>query len=312
MRSPYSIRKAQPRDLHALAAIELEAAKLLRGHAPESVLDEATDDVTFRTAQAEGRLWVGLAGDVPIGFAHVEILPDGLPHLEEIDVHPAHARRGVGTGLVRAVCEWATEQGHPEITLTTFRALPWNMPFYARMGFEEVPPSAPRPALVAVVREETARGLDPLARLVMRYRCAPGRRAAPPTVGTRQLLLRAPEPTDIDSLFEIQGDAEAMRFTYVAPDRDATAAHVQAHAARFDEDGFAPWTAVLTSERRITGIPGRLTGVPRSLTSSTADTGVADSRRSWCARPSISPSRSSGCRRCSRSRNPATSRRSAC
>jgi ribosomal-protein-alanine N-acetyltransferase len=79
---------------------------------------------------------------------------------------------------------------------------------------------------------------------------------APPTVKTRQLLLRAPDPADVDALFEIQSDPEAMRYTYVAPDRDATARYLEAYAARFSEDGFAPWTAVLHREGRVVGWGG--------------------------------------------------------
>ena len=71
------------------------------------------------------------------------------PHLEEVDVHPDHGRRGVGTALVRAVCDWVRRSGHAEITLTTFRALPWNMPFYRRLGFEEMRDDALRPELLA-------------------------------------------------------------------------------------------------------------------------------------------------------------------
>jgi RimJ/RimL family protein N-acetyltransferase len=56
---------------------------------------------------------------------------------------------------------------------------------------------------------------------------------APPTVKTRQLLLRAPDPADVDALFEIQSDPEAMRYTYVAPDRDATARYLEAYAAPY-------------------------------------------------------------------------------
>ena len=68
------------------------------------------------------------------------------------------------------MCEWVSRSGYPEITLTTFRALPWNMPFYARLGFEEMPTNRLRPELAAVVRDETARGLDPKRRVVMKYR----------------------------------------------------------------------------------------------------------------------------------------------
>lgn len=78
----------------------------------------------------------------------------------------------------------------------------------------------------------------------------------PPTLRTSRLVLRAPEPADVDALFEIQGDPEAMRHTYVAPDRDATARYLERYAARFVEDGFAPWTVVLVSEARVVGWGG--------------------------------------------------------
>jgi GNAT superfamily N-acetyltransferase len=166
----YTVALARPRDLPRLPAIELAAARLLEGHAPESVLDESTSIEDLGAAQVDGRLWVALADDEPVGFAIVEMLADDLPHLDEIDVHPDHARHGLGTALVRAVCDWTAAHEYSEITLTTFRAVRWNMPFYARMGFEPVPEREQRPALREVVDGETARGLDPDARCVMRYR----------------------------------------------------------------------------------------------------------------------------------------------
>lgn len=69
--------------------------------------------------------------------------------------------------------------------------------------------------------------------------------SGPPTRRTLRLLLRAPEPADAEALFSIQGNAEAMQHTYCAPSIEATAAHLESYAARFAEDGFAPWTAVL-------------------------------------------------------------------
>ena len=79
---------------------------------------------------------------------------------------------------------------------------------------------------------------------------------SPPTRHTPRLLLRAPEPTDVDPLFAIQGNREAMKYTFCAPDREATAAHIASYAARFDEDGFAPWTVVLASAQRVIGWGG--------------------------------------------------------
>lgn len=169
----YSIVRAHRQHLGALPAIELAAAQLLRGHAPEAVLRETTDPQTFADAADHGRLWVALAGETPVGFALVEMLADDLPHLEELDVDPSHGRRGMGTALVRAVCEWAAGTGYAMLTLTTFRAVAWNLPFYARLGFIEIAGDALRPELVAVVSEEAGRGLSPETRAVMSYRCAP-------------------------------------------------------------------------------------------------------------------------------------------
>ena len=133
MTSEYSIVSAPERDLDHLAAIELAAARLLVGHAPDSVLRETTDTATFRRAAR------ALGGDTPVGFALIEMLATDLPHLDEIDVEPSHGRRGLGTGLVQTVSDWATAAGFPQLTLTTFRAVPWNMPFSVRLGFAELP-----------------------------------------------------------------------------------------------------------------------------------------------------------------------------
>ena len=90
-------------------------------------------------------------------------------HLQEIDVHPEHGRRGIGTHLVKTVCDWATVNGYRNVTLTTFRDVPWNMPFYMRLGFEEVPSSELTPELLFVIEDQVRRGLDPHSRLAMRF-----------------------------------------------------------------------------------------------------------------------------------------------
>ena len=168
----YTITPARPKDLAVLPTIELAAARLLVGHAPESVLNETTSDEVLTTARRHGHLWVALADDVPVGFAHIEVIEPTVAHLEEIDVHPQHGRRGLGTKLVRAICAWAIAEGYHAVTLTTFRDVPWNMPFYARLGFEVIPSAALSPALRLVVQDETRRGLDPTRRVAMRYPCA--------------------------------------------------------------------------------------------------------------------------------------------
>lgn len=168
----YRVMPAQPSHLGALAGIELAAAQLLAGHAPAEALTETTPLIEFQAAQRQGRLWVALLHGEPVGFALVKWFSRGHPHLEEMDVLPGHGRRGVGTALLLAVLAWVREGGMPGITLTTFRGLPWNMPFYLGHGFEEVPRHEWGDDLLAVVADEARRGLDPSLRAVLRFPAA--------------------------------------------------------------------------------------------------------------------------------------------
>jgi NAD(P)H-dependent FMN reductase/ribosomal protein S18 acetylase RimI-like enzyme len=169
----YSIVPARPEHLSEIPNIELAAARLLCGEAPESVLRETTTDSVLEAAVGQGHLWVALAGKAPVGFAHVEIIDASTAHLEEIDVLPAHGRRGLGTRLVTEVCEWAASAGYQSVTLTTFRDVPWNRRFYERLGFRVVPDAELSAALRAIVDDETRRGLDPSRRVAMDWQCGP-------------------------------------------------------------------------------------------------------------------------------------------
>ncbi len=168
----YSIVRAQRQHLAALPGIELAAAQLLRGYAPDALLSETIDPHTLADAADRGLLWVALAGGTPVGFALVKMLAADLPHLEEVDVEPSHGRRGVGSALVRAVCDWAAASSYSTLTLTTFRAVPWNLPFYTRLGFVELPIDLLSVELASVISEEARRGLAADTRVVMGYRCA--------------------------------------------------------------------------------------------------------------------------------------------
>jgi GNAT superfamily N-acetyltransferase len=85
-------------------------------------------------------LIVLVAGDPPVGLCRIDGIDgiDGtMAHLEQLSVHPDHAGHGIGRALLRAGCSWAAEQGYPEITLSTYRDVSWNGPFYASEGFVE-------------------------------------------------------------------------------------------------------------------------------------------------------------------------------
>jgi predicted N-acetyltransferase YhbS len=93
---------------------------------------------------------------------------DGAVYVEEMDVVPAHGRRGLGARLLATVCLWAEAQGHPAVTLSTFRDVPWNGPFYRKQGFEELPEMKWTPGMRAIRDREARHGLRVEARVFMR------------------------------------------------------------------------------------------------------------------------------------------------
>ena len=97
--------------------------------------------------------------DEPVGYAMVELV-DGHAHLEQISVIPDHGGQGVGTQLLDAVAGWAKAQGHAEVTLTTFKDVPFNAPLYAKRGYEIVPEEEWTDDLRGVVAREAEHGLD--------------------------------------------------------------------------------------------------------------------------------------------------------
>jgi predicted N-acetyltransferase YhbS len=86
-----------------------------------------------------------------------------------VDVLPEYGRKGIGTGRVNAVCRSAREAGFAKVTLSTFRDVPWNAPFYEKCGFRSVDPEVLSPQHVELVALERARGLRTDLRLVMEF-----------------------------------------------------------------------------------------------------------------------------------------------
>ncbi len=171
----FNIRLASGRDLPFLPDIERRAAALFLDRMEDlgltaEGLEQVTFASAFSSAQREGHLWVATvhSGRV-VGFALVVIV-DGLAHLKEVDVLPDYGRHGIGKALVETVCHWARGDGIPAVTLTTFRDVPWNAPFYAKLGFRVVDPSEIAPEHVALMDREREQGLRSDLRVLMRYR----------------------------------------------------------------------------------------------------------------------------------------------
>jgi len=161
VRPGYEILPARREHARQLPDVERAAATLF---APEDLSPEQREQITpeaeFEAAAREGRLWVAVTDQgSAVGFALAGEL-DGAAHLLELDVHPDHGRRGLGAALVRRVEAWARAHRLPALTLTTFRHLPWNAPFYQRLGFRILSAHEFTPGLAAVLVDEEERGFS--------------------------------------------------------------------------------------------------------------------------------------------------------
>ena len=165
--SGWSLRLARPQDADSMPAIELAAARLFMDDPDLSNIDfsDTWEPAELRQMIAKGHCLVVHVHDEMAGFLVSEPFRREL-HIWEIDVHPDYQGRGIGAGLIRACQVDARNCGYNAITLTTFRDLAWNAPFYRRLGFVEITDLAAYPRLNSELQEEAEAGF-PLER-----RCA--------------------------------------------------------------------------------------------------------------------------------------------
>ena len=165
--SAAAIRPATQRDLAQVVGVELEAGQLFHAVGMSEVAGHEPAEADFRTAIEAERLWVAQLDEEVVGFIMAEVL-DGNAHVAQVSVAPRHGRNGIGRSLVVLVEAWGRHAGSPATTLTTFRDVPWNGPYYARLGYREMEPGAIGPELAAAMEHEAAiPGIDATRRCAM-------------------------------------------------------------------------------------------------------------------------------------------------
>ncbi len=167
MPAGYSLRRQRQSDDADLVRVENRAVELFRDFGYGSVADHPIPDVEWLGRLIGGRdAWVAAdPNDVPVGFAVAGNLGDYF-HLYELSVDPAHGRRGLGTALVAEVVERGRQLGKRAVSLTTFRDVPFNAPFYARLGFVPFTDRTPT-YLIDLALRETPEGVSPATRVLM-------------------------------------------------------------------------------------------------------------------------------------------------
>jgi len=162
------IRLSRGSDLEVLSAIEKAADAAFLGVGLALIADaDAPDPTSYEASHRAGRLLVATSADqMVLGFVRLEIV-DEQAHIEQVSVHPDHSRQGVGIALLNAAERWAIDVGYSQMTLTTYREVPWNGPYYSRLGWISIADAVCGPELAAVRQHETALGLDALPRQAM-------------------------------------------------------------------------------------------------------------------------------------------------
>ena len=120
-----------------------------------------------RPFAVQGLVWVAEDAGRLIGFATCEAFEHEL-HLWELAVRHDAQGKGAGRAMIAAVIDEARTRALPSVTLTTFRDIPWNAPFYARCGFVELSDDELGPFLTLVREKEVEIGLDVANRCAMR------------------------------------------------------------------------------------------------------------------------------------------------
>ncbi|MEM7218690.1 MAG: GNAT family N-acetyltransferase [Pseudomonadota bacterium] len=163
------VRLARPAELATLREIERSAGRMFADVGMAAVAaDEPLSLAVLSDYCADERLWVAIDdADVAVAYLALELV-DRCAHIEQVSVHADHAGRGLGRTLVQRVLGWAEERGLPAVTLTTFRDVPWNRPYYERLGFRVLPHAEWSPGLVRIREEEGRLGLDAWPRVCMR------------------------------------------------------------------------------------------------------------------------------------------------
>ncbi|MDZ4775546.1 MAG: GNAT family N-acetyltransferase [Alphaproteobacteria bacterium] len=162
------IRPMRIQDIETVRAIERASATRFQGTALAAIADDEPTDA--RTLEARIRTDDALVcvddTDTPIAFVIARPLGADI-YVEQIDVSPEHGGKRLGAALLAAMAARG-----PALALSTFRDIPWNAPWYRRLGFVDIADDALPPLLRHIHAEHIERGLDESLRVFMHR--APG------------------------------------------------------------------------------------------------------------------------------------------
>jgi GNAT superfamily N-acetyltransferase len=164
----FAVRPAHADDTLSLAHVERQARIIFYGMAGLGAVAELPPATPERLRR--GPCWVAHQPDQRVlGFILADRLDDDVL-LETLAVLPEFSGGGIGRALVNSVIDWTRETGAESVVVAAYRDLPWDAPFYARLGFQEVPHRQWTTSMHRLRREASAVGHDATRRLWMRLK----------------------------------------------------------------------------------------------------------------------------------------------
>lgn len=163
-----TVRPAMIKDFAFLPEIEMDAGYELSQYGLNIAAQMPAAPLQYYSdLSASSSVFVACMDKVIVGFSVCKSV-DFEGHLKEVSVLRKHMQKGIGKRLIAAAVSWAIEQDYTILTLTTYRDINFNAPFYEKLGFVSFEPDAKWPDLMAIREEERAIGLDQQPRICMK------------------------------------------------------------------------------------------------------------------------------------------------
>ncbi|PMS32601.1 GNAT family N-acetyltransferase [Paraburkholderia rhynchosiae] len=163
-----TFRFAAPHDAETVRTIEFEAGLRFVSVGMSGIADAPPMCLALierKIAAQEIIVAVDVDGTCA-GFVMFEPQPARI-YIQELDVLPLHAGRRIGAALIEQVAQLARSRKLMRLILSTYREVPWNAPYYRRLGFREIEEAELDAALIARRDAHVARGLDESKRVFM-------------------------------------------------------------------------------------------------------------------------------------------------
>ena len=167
----YIIRKTELSDVEHLPLVERSAGSAFKSLPSLAwIADDSVMSVEeHKHLLAKGLSWIALnsLSQTICGFINAEVI-DGEFYVGEVSVSEAYQKKGIGSKLFETALTEAKSLGLSTATLTTFIDVPWNAPYYQRLGFVILTADKLPQYLKRKLQEEKLAGLPLDLRCAMR------------------------------------------------------------------------------------------------------------------------------------------------